>query len=67
MNVFTAHLHRIRGWLQARDTRVERGATLVEYAVLIGVMAGVVLVSVTLLGARITDLIDSLPAMPDLG
>ena len=67
VKAFTANLHRIRGLLLVRASRAERGATLVEYAVLVGVMAGVVLVSVTLLGSRISDLIESLPAMPVLG
>lgn len=67
MNVFTSLLHRVRGDLLRRNARVERGASLVEYAILVGVMAGVVFVAVTLLGTRITDLIDSLPPLPVVG
>ncbi len=65
--MFTVHFHRIRGGLLRRDKRLERGASLVEYAVLVGVMAGIVFVTVTLLGSRITDLIDGLPGLPVVG
>lgn len=60
MNAFSAHLHQIRRFLSGRIRRAEQGASLMEYAVLVAVMAGVVLVTVTLLGARITTFIDSL-------
>ena len=38
----------------------ERGASAVEYAVLVAVIVAVVITAVTLLGTKITDLFDSI-------
>ena len=51
-------MKRLRRWgITARDcARPERGASMVEYAILVGVLAGVVLVAALFVGGQISTL-----------
>ena len=48
----------LRHWLQAR-VRTDRGASLVEYALLVALIAVVCIAAVTLLGSNASDKLDS--------
>jgi Flp pilus assembly pilin Flp len=50
MNLFV-----LRTWLQARFTATERGASMVEYILLVALVALAVLAAVTYLGRGMTD------------
>jgi pilus assembly protein Flp/PilA len=50
MNLFV-----IRTWLQARLTTTERGASMVEYILLVALIALAVLAAVTFLGGQMTS------------
>ena len=50
MNLFV-----IRTWLQARFTATERGASMVEYILLVALIALAVLAAVSFLGRGMTD------------
>jgi pilus assembly protein Flp/PilA len=50
MNLFV-----IRTWLQARFTATERGASMVEYILLVALIALAVLAAVSVLGKGMTD------------
>ena len=50
MNLFV-----IRTWLQARFTATERGASMVEYILLVALIALAVLAAVSFLGKGMTD------------
>jgi Flp pilus assembly pilin Flp len=61
MNMITARLFMAYATLVHRiETREERGASMTEYAILVAVMAGVVVVLVKLLGSRISTFINSI-------
>ena len=61
MNMITAHLFMAYAMLVDRiETREERGASMTEYAILVAVMAGVVVVLVRLLGDRISGFINGI-------
>jgi pilus assembly protein Flp/PilA len=51
-------LNFLKAWLQAR-TNTERGASLVEYALLVALIAVVVIGAVTLLGTTARDTFDT--------
>ena len=46
-------------WLRARFGDTERGASLVEYALLVALIAVVCIAAVTLLGSNASDKLDS--------
>ena len=48
----------LKAWI-ASHTRTERGASLVEYALLVALIAVVCIAAVTLLGGNISDRFDS--------
>jgi Flp pilus assembly pilin Flp len=50
MNLFL-----LRTWLEARFTATERGASMVEYILLVALIALAVLAAVTFLGKGMTD------------
>ena len=50
MNLFV-----IRTWLQARFTATERGASMVEYILLVALIALAVIAAVSFLGRGMTD------------
>jgi len=50
MNLFV-----IRTWLQARFTATERGASMVEYILLVALIALAVIAAVSVLGRGMTD------------
>ena len=50
MNLFV-----LRTWLQARFTATERGASMVEYILLVALIALAVLAAVTFLGSGMKD------------
>jgi Flp pilus assembly pilin Flp len=50
MNLFV-----LRTWLQARFTATERGASMVEYILLVALIALAVLAAVSFLGRGMTD------------
>ena len=50
MNLFV-----IRTWLQARFTSTERGASMVEYILLVALIALAVIAAVSFLGKGMTD------------
>jgi pilus assembly protein Flp/PilA len=50
MNLFV-----IRTWLQARFTATERGASMVEYILLVALIALAVIAAVSFLGKGMTD------------
>ena len=50
MNLFV-----VRTWLQARFTSTERGASMVEYILLVALIALAVLAAVSFLGRGMTD------------
>lgn len=61
MNMITAHLFMAYAALVHRfETREERGASMTEYAILVAVMAGVVVILVRLLGSRISTFINGI-------
>ena len=45
----------VRTWLQARFTSTERGASMVEYILLVALIALAVFAAVTFLGGTMTD------------
>jgi pilus assembly protein Flp/PilA len=45
----------VRTWLQARFTRTERGASMVEYILLVALIALAVMAAVTFLGGQMND------------
>ena len=54
MNLFV-----IRTWLQARLTTTERGASMVEYILLVALIALAVLAAVSFLGGQMTSKFNS--------
>ncbi len=52
------HIDFLKAWI-ASHTRTERGASLVEYALLVALIAVVCIAAVTLLGGNISDRFDS--------
>jgi pilus assembly protein Flp/PilA len=46
-------LEGVRAWLSSRDS--ERGATAVEYGMLVALIAAVIVVVVTTLGTQVSD------------
>jgi pilus assembly protein Flp/PilA len=47
--------HVVTPWVQARFARTERGASLVEYALLVALIAVVCIVAITFIGNRASD------------
>ena len=45
----------VRTWLQARFTSTERGASMVEYILLVALIALAVMAAVTFLGGQMND------------
>lgn len=63
MNTALAHILGIVGVLQARvEGSKDRGATAVEYGLLVGLIAAVIIVAVTALGGRINTLFTTVTA-----
>ncbi len=61
MNRALAHLLGIAGALQGRlEGGKDRGATAVEYGLLVGLIAVVIIAAVTLLGTRLNALFESI-------
>jgi pilus assembly protein Flp/PilA len=61
MNGAFAYLYTVLGYVQDRfDGRKDRGATAVEYGLLVGLIAVVIIVAVTTLGTRLDTLFDSI-------
>ena len=57
------YLYTVLGLMQHRfETRKERGATAVEYGLLVGLIAVVIIVAVTALGGKLTGLFNSIVA-----
>jgi len=52
------HIDFLKAWI-ASHTRTERGASLVEHALLVALIAVVCIAAVTLLGGNISDRFDS--------
>jgi pilus assembly protein Flp/PilA len=52
--------HFIKTWLQARFGDTERGASLVEYALLVALIAVVCILAITTLGSNASDKFDSI-------
>lgn len=52
MTVFSQH---IVPWVRARFGRSERGASLVEYALLVALIAVVCIIAITFVGTRASD------------
>jgi pilus assembly protein Flp/PilA len=50
MNLFV-----LRSWLQARFTNTERGASMVEYVLLVALIALAVIAAVIFLGGQLND------------
>lgn len=57
MDIVLAHLIRMKHSMTQRD---ESGATAVEYGLLVGLIAAVIIVAVTLLGSQINGLFTSI-------
>jgi Flp pilus assembly pilin Flp len=51
----TMNLFVVRTWLQARFTTTERGASMVEYILLVALIALAVIAAVSFLGRGMTD------------
>ena len=47
--------HVVAPWARARFARTERGASLVEYALLVALIAVVCIVAITFIGTRASD------------
>jgi pilus assembly protein Flp/PilA len=57
------YLYTVLGLMQHRlETRKDRGATAVEYGLLVGLIAVVIIVAVTALGGRLNQLFQSIVA-----
>ncbi len=57
MNRISAHLHLLLSTIQYRlEERNDRGATAVEYGLLVGLIAIVIIAGVTLLGTNLNGL-----------
>ena len=52
--------HFMNAWLQARLSKDERGASLVEYALLVALIAVVCIIAITFLGASASSKFDSI-------
>jgi Flp pilus assembly pilin Flp len=57
MNAITERILMTYAMLLGRVERPEKGASMTEYAILVAVMAGIVLILVTLLGSKISTFI----------
>jgi len=55
MDFFVIFNQQIAPWVRARFARTERGASLVEYALLVALIAVVCIVAITVLGNRASD------------
>jgi pilus assembly protein Flp/PilA len=63
MNSALAHILGIVGVLQARvEGSKDRGATAVEYGLLVGLIATVIILAVTALGTKLTGLFTGITA-----
>ena len=61
MNRVLAQILTFPTWLEARfEKRNERGATAVEYGLLVGLIAIVIIVAVTALGGKLNTLFNSI-------
>lgn len=65
--MFTTAIQRIRSVIQSRLVREEKGATAVEYGLIVGLIAIVIIVGVGLLGTTLngmfSDIAGELPAV----
>ena len=52
MDLVSYWKHIVTPWVQARIARTERGASLVEYALLVALIAVVCIVAITFIGSR---------------
>jgi pilus assembly protein Flp/PilA len=55
MDLVTYLKNHLAPWLRARFGRSERGASLVEYALLVALIAVVCIVAITFIGSRASD------------
>ena len=55
MDLVSYWQHVVTPWVQARLARTERGASLVEYALLVALIAVVCIVAITFIGNRASD------------
>jgi pilus assembly protein Flp/PilA len=55
MDLLTVFNQYIAPWVRARFGRSERGASLVEYALLVALIAVVCIVAITFVGSRAND------------
>lgn len=49
------HFDVLKAWIQAHIAKTDRGASLVEYALLVALIAVVCIVAITLLGGAASD------------
>jgi len=49
------NLHILKTWIAAKALRDERGASMVEYGLLIALIAVVAIVAITVLGGNVSD------------
>ena len=55
MDVLSFWKHILTPWVQARFSRTERGASLVEYALLVALIAVVCIVAISFVGGQASD------------
>jgi pilus assembly protein Flp/PilA len=55
MDLITYWQQAVAPWVRARFARTERGASLVEYALLVALIAVVCIVAITFVGTRASD------------
>ncbi|MDQ1374144.1 MAG: pilus assembly protein Flp/PilA [Actinomycetota bacterium] len=55
MDLVTYWQQAVAPWVRARFARTERGASLVEYALLVALIAVVCIVAITFVGTRASD------------
>ena len=55
MDAFSYLKHIVTPWVQARLARTERGASLVEYALLVALIAVVCIVAISFVGGQASD------------
>jgi pilus assembly protein Flp/PilA len=56
VDLFTYWQHSVAPWVRARlDAKTERGASLVEYALLVALIAVVCILAITFVGNRASD------------
>ncbi len=58
MDIVTAFRHHLAPWVRARVGRTERGAALVEYALLVALIAVVCILAISTLGKEANSTFD---------